>query len=243
MLPQGMFSVAVATVLFPQLSRLAARRDLPGLRRWSGDGMRQIFLLLIPCAAATLALATPITRLVYERGEFGTGSTEAVSEALFWFSFSLPFAGANLLLTRTFFSLQRPWTPTALSGVTLLVNVVVSLALYKPFGIGGIVIGTAVASAVMTVGQAYYLRRELQGFEVVRTLRAVGAMLIAAAALGASAYGIWWLLDDLLGRSLLAQIASVGTGLLVGAAIYAALLAAFRVPEAAQIVRLLKRRS
>src|SRR3954453_5698809 len=32
MLPQGMFSVAIATVLFPALSRLAARRDLDGLR-------------------------------------------------------------------------------------------------------------------------------------------------------------------------------------------------------------------
>ena len=31
-----------------------------------------------------------------------------MSEALFWFSFSLPFAGANLMLTRTFFSLQQP---------------------------------------------------------------------------------------------------------------------------------------
>jgi putative peptidoglycan lipid II flippase len=35
MLPQGIFSVAVATVLFPTLSRLAARRDLRGCgRRW-----------------------------------------------------------------------------------------------------------------------------------------------------------------------------------------------------------------
>src|SRR4051812_12395551 len=105
MLPQGMFSVAVATVLFPQLTRLAARRDLPGLRRWSGDGMRLIFLCLIPCAAATIALATPITRLVYQRGAFGAQATEEVSTALFWFSFSLPFNGANLMLTRTFFSL------------------------------------------------------------------------------------------------------------------------------------------
>ena len=32
MLPQGMFSVAVATVLFPALSRLAARQDWDGLR-------------------------------------------------------------------------------------------------------------------------------------------------------------------------------------------------------------------
>jgi putative peptidoglycan lipid II flippase len=242
MLPQGMFSVAVATVLFPQLSRLAARRDVPGLRRWSGDGMRQIFLLLIPCAAATLALAMPITRLVYERGEFGATATDDVSSALFWFSFSLPFAGANLLLTRTFFSLQRPWVPTALSGVSLVINAGVSLALYEPFGIAGIVIGTAVASAVMTLAQAYYLRRELRGFEVARTLNALVRMTGAAAALGGSAYGVWWMLDEALGRSLPAQMLSVGAALSAGFLIYAGLLLVLRVPEAEQLARLAERR-
>ena len=73
MLPQGMFSVAVATVLFPALARLSTRRDFDGLRKLTGTGTRQIFLLLIPAAACTLVLAEPITRLVYERGEFGAG--------------------------------------------------------------------------------------------------------------------------------------------------------------------------
>ena len=58
MLPQGMFSVAVATVLFPQLARLAARGDYAGLRRTIGVGMRQIALLLIPAGAAMLVLAS-----------------------------------------------------------------------------------------------------------------------------------------------------------------------------------------
>src|SRR3954452_23110250 len=146
MLPQGMFSVALATVLFPALSRYAARGDLGNLGRTAANGMRQIFLLLVPAAAVTLALATPITRLVYERGSFDADSTQQVSQALFWFSFSLPFSGVNLLLTRAFFSLQKPWTPTALAAGNLAVNTLVSLALYKPFGIAGLVIGTAVAS-------------------------------------------------------------------------------------------------
>ena len=63
MLPQGVFSVAIATVLFPALSRYAARADLDGLRALLARGMRMVSLLLIPAAAATLALATPITRL------------------------------------------------------------------------------------------------------------------------------------------------------------------------------------
>jgi len=83
MLPQGMFSVAVATVLFPAISRLAARRDYDGLRRRSANGVRQIALLLIPSAAALVALSTPITRLIYQGGSFDAESTRLVSEALF----------------------------------------------------------------------------------------------------------------------------------------------------------------
>jgi putative peptidoglycan lipid II flippase len=236
MLPQGMFSVAVATVLFPALSRLATRRDYAGLRALTGTGTRQIFLLLIPAAAITLVMAVPITRLVYQRGAFDSASTTLVSEALFWFSFSLPFAGANLLLTRTFFSLQRPWLPTGLGGATLIVNLVVSLALYKPFGVGGIVFGTAAASAAMTFGQAWYLRRELGGqLEGRATLDAVTRILAASALLAAVAYGLHRLLDELLGRSLPGQVVSVGTAIVVGLAVYAYAVLALRVPEARQI--------
>jgi putative peptidoglycan lipid II flippase len=242
MLPQGMFSVAVATVLFPAMSRLAARKDLEGLRRTGANGVRQIALLLIPAAAATLALAEPITRLVYERGTFDEESTRQVAEALFWFSFSLPFAGANLLLTRTYFSLQAPWTPTALAGATLLVNAAVSAALYGPLGIGGVVIGTAAASAAMTLGQAYFLRPKLGGLELGVTARATAKMLVAAAALGGVSYGVWFVLDDVLGRTLAAQAISVGTALAAGTAVYVAAVLALRIPEARQIVALLRSR-
>jgi putative peptidoglycan lipid II flippase len=243
MLPQGMFSVAVATVLFPALARLATRRDTDGLRRLTSVGLRQIFLLLIPAAACTLALAEPITRLVYERGAFDADSTDIVAEALFWFSFSLPFAGVNLLLTRTFFSLQRPWLPTGLGAATLVINLVVALALVGPYGIGGLVFATAVASAAMTVGQAYYLRRELGGrLEGAETLRALARMLVAAAVLAAVAYLLWLGLDDVLGRSLPAQIVSVGGGLVAGSAAYMAVVVALGVREAEQIRALVRAR-
>jgi putative peptidoglycan lipid II flippase len=240
MLPQGMFSVAIATVLFPTLSRLAARKDLNGLRALTANGMRQVFLLLIPAAAATLALATPITRLIYQHGAFGPGSTDLVSSALFWFSFSLPFSGVNLLLTRTFFSLQRPWITTGIAALNLGVNVAVSVALYKPFGIAGIVVGTAASSAAMTLAQIHYLRRELHGhLEGRRTAIAVTQMVGASALLGGVAYGTWKVLDEALGRDLIGQLVSVGAGLVLGAVVYAATVHALRIPEARQIERLI----
>lgn len=243
MLPQGIFSVAVATVLFPALSRLAARGDMDGLRALTSNGLRQIFLLLIPAAAATLALAEPLTRLIYEHGEFGPRDTDLVSSALFWFSFSLPFAGANLLLTRTFFSLRLPWITTKLAGANLLVNVVVSAALYKPLGIPGVVIGTAAASAFMTVAQVVLLRRELRGrLEVRETLAALLRITAASVVLGAVSYAVWAGLDSAVGRGLPGQLISVGVALGAGGAAYIGLVLAMRIAEARQIEALVRRR-
>jgi putative peptidoglycan lipid II flippase len=239
MLPQGMFSVAVATVLFPALSRFVARHDVDGLRATCATGTRQIFLLLIPSAAITLALAEPITRLVYQRGAFGPHSTMETASALFWFSFSLPFAGVNLLLTRTFFSLQRPWIPTALAGANLVINAALSFALYRPLGIPGLVIGTAAASAGMTIGQWWYLRRALGGrLEGRQTLAVTAAICSASGALGVTAYAVWWLLDAVAGRGFLGQLVSVGGGIAAGVAVFVAIVRWMRIPEFDQIERL-----
>jgi putative peptidoglycan lipid II flippase len=109
-LPQGIFSVAVATVLFPALARFANAGEIDNLRRTLANGMRQILFVLVPAAAAILALSEPMIRLVYQRGEFGPSETVLVGTALFWFAFSLPTNGLYLLQTRTFFSVpgRRP---------------------------------------------------------------------------------------------------------------------------------------
>ena len=241
MLPQGIFSVAVATVVFPTLSRFAARLEYDNLRATMANGMRQILLLLVPAAAAVLVLSEPMTRLVYQRGEFDAAQTDLVAKALFWFAFSLPFNGLFLLLTRTFFSMQRPWVPTAISGLNLAVTAIVALALYSPFGVGGIVVGTVVATIASVVAQAVVLRRLLGGIELGQLIDNAVRVTISAAALAGVSYLVWYGLDDVLGRDTIAQIISLGIGLAAGFVTYVAAVLALRIPEAAQIVRLIRR--
>src|SRR6185503_14441237 len=108
-------------------------------------------------------LSVPVVRLLFQRGNFDSHSTHIVSVALFWFAFSLPFGGINLLLTRTFFAVQRPWIPTRLAAINIVVDIIVSIALYKPFGIAGLIIGTVVANALMTALQLQRLRPGING--------------------------------------------------------------------------------
>jgi len=236
MLPQGMFSVAVATVLFPTLSRQAARRDAAGMRRALAIGMRQINLLLIPAAAFLMVLATPVVRLIFQRGQFDASATHYTSIALFWFAFSLPFGGVNLLLTRTFFALKRPWIPTGLAGMNIVVDILVSVALYRPLGIAGLVIGTFAANAMMTALQLRRLRAGFDGrLEGRQTTMITARIAVASALLAGVAWAVWYGLDRLLGRSVGAQLAAVGTAALVGGFIYMRTVLAMRIPEARQV--------
>ena len=86
MLPQGMFSVAIATVLFPTLSRLASRGDMRGFGDTVSRGLRQIAFLLAPTAVVSAVLAEPIMRLLYQRGAGRPTQTPVVAAALAAFS-------------------------------------------------------------------------------------------------------------------------------------------------------------
>jgi putative peptidoglycan lipid II flippase len=237
-LPQGIFSVAIATVLFPTLARFASRGEHENLRATMANGMRQILFVLVPAAAAVLVLSEPMIRLVYQRGEFTPEQTTLVATALFWFAFSLPTNGLFLLLTRTFFSLQRPWVPTAIAAANLAVTALAALGLYH-LGVGGIVASTAIATGASVVAQCVVLRRLLGGLELRRLLDVGIRILIASAALAAVSFGVWDVLDGALGRGLLGQIVSLGTALGLGGLVYVAAARLLRIPELDQIMRLL----
>jgi putative peptidoglycan lipid II flippase len=242
MLPQGMFSVAVATVVFPTLSRFAARREYDNLRSTMANGMRMIMLVLLPAAAAIVVLSEPMTELVYQRGEFDFRQTELVSSALFWFAFALPFNGLFLLMTRTFFSLQRPWIPTSIAALNLTLTALGSLLLYKPFGIEGIVAATVIATIASVLVQGEVLRRQLGGLELGSLIEGTLRIAVGSAVLAGVAYAVWSGLESALGEDLPAQIVAVGGGLLAGAAAYLGVVLALRVPEARQLIGVVRRR-
>ena len=240
MLPQGLFSVAVSTVLFPELARRAAQRDLGGVGRIVSDGSRTIIFLLLPAAAISIVLAQPLVRLLFEHGEFSASATDAVSLALMAFSLGLVANGLSLLLTRAFFSLQRPDVPTRVAAVNLVLNAVLDVALLG-YGAAGIALSTSIVTAFNATVLAIALRSRvgsLHGREVRRhTVRIAVATLYCAVA----AFGVWWPLDQLLGRSFPAQVVTLGAGLAAGGFAYLAAARMMAIPEVAVLRSLLRR--
>src|SRR3954451_24981243 len=91
----------------------------------------------------------------------------------------------------------------------------------------------------MALAQATLLPRALHGVADGKILSALVRILAASAVLAGVSYGVWHLLDDALGRSLVAQIVSLGTGILIGAGVYVAAVLPLRLDEARQITQLI----
>lgn len=219
MLPQGMFSVAVATVLFPRLSRLAARADSEGFRATVSLGLRQIGFLLLPASAFSAVLAEPIVRLLYQRGEFEPSQTPVVASALAAFALGLTFNGTMLMLNRAFFSLQSPWLPTAVALGNLALNAALNAALYR-VGIWGIPLATSIVNIAGTAALLVLFRHRLGRVDARAIASSYTRIAVASAAAAGVAFAVWLGLDSALGRSLWAQLLSVGLGLGLGAAAF-----------------------
>ena len=115
MLPQGMFSVAIATVLFPSMSRLAARGDSTACAATVSLGLRQIGFLLVPASAIGAVLADPDRAAALPARRLQPRPDDVVADALAAFALGLTFNGTMLMLNRAFFSLQSNWIPTAVA--------------------------------------------------------------------------------------------------------------------------------
>jgi putative peptidoglycan lipid II flippase len=219
MLPQGIFSVAIATVLFPALSRLAVREDRTGFRDTVSLGLRQIAFTLVPASAVGAVLAVPIVRLLYERGAFTPDQTTVVAECLAAFSLGLAFNGAMLMLNRAFFSLQSPWVPTWVALGCVGLNAALDAAFYR-LGIWGIPLATSVVNVVGAAALLVVLRRRIDRLDGRALARSSGLILVASAVAAGVSYGVWRGLDELVGRSVGGQVVSLGLGLVAGVAAY-----------------------
>ena len=238
MLPQELFSVEVATVLFPLLSRHAAREDWAGFRSTVATGLRLISFLLLPASAAAAVLATPIVRLLYQHEHFTAVDTPIVASCLAAFALGLTFNGTMLMLNRGFFSLQSPWIPSWVALANLGLNAALDAVFYR-FGIWGIPLSTSLVNIAGTFALLVLFRRRMGSFELAETTRSFVLVAVASAALAAVAWGVWHLLDSELGRSLPAQIVSLGLGLSLG---YAAFFGACRLLGVRELETMLRLR-
>ncbi|TDB38957.1 MAG: murein biosynthesis integral membrane protein MurJ [Actinobacteria bacterium] len=239
-LPYGIFAVALATAVFPELSALAEKKDWVGFKAMFSSGFRSTAVLIIPLATLLVALAEPVVRL-YRAGSFTSADVPVVAGVLVWWAAGLFFFAGYMFVLKTFYALQDTRTPM----VTNLVLTVLQVSLYAAltagfagwagFGVRGIPIADGIFFTAHLIVLALLLRRHIGGFDIRGIVWTVLRVLVASVIAAAAALGIMRLTAPLAaGAGFLLQLVLAGVP---GLGIAYGLSAAFGVGEVRAGVR------
>lgn len=189
-LPETLIGTAFGLVAFPTLADLAARKDIAGLRATLGETLRIILFLTVPAAVGLILLGRPLLELLYQRGQFDAGSTDAVYTALvFWTVGLMAHAGIEIA-ARAFFAQEDTVTPLLITGGAGIVGIGLGLTLMGPLGHGGLALGNSLAVSAELVVLLWILRKRWGGVEGWETAKSLGRTGVGAAVMAAVVYGV-----------------------------------------------------
>ncbi|MBX7245943.1 MAG: murein biosynthesis integral membrane protein MurJ [Candidatus Sumerlaeaceae bacterium] len=184
MMPYGIFAVSIATVLYPQLARQSADGNQPAFRETMARGLRHTAFIMLPIALGMSLLAEPMTRVLFERGNFSPAHSAYTARFLALYALSiLPYA---LLMfgSRAFYATKDTLTPAWINVGGVVLNVCLNFALMHFMGVAGIALASTI-TYLCTMGVSICLLRRQHGpLGGTPLLVAIGKMFAAAACMG-----------------------------------------------------------
>ena len=184
-LPLGVFGTALATAVFPLLSRQAGEQDLKGLGATVAQGIRLVFFLAVPSAVGLVLIGVPLLQVFFEGGAsaFTPYDTQETFHTLRFYALGLPFLFLQQLVVRVYYAFEDAKTPVRVAMVVVGLNLVLNLVLIWPLGTGGLALATVIGAAVQALTLIVLLLRRYRlqlgagiGKSLVKTVVAATAM-------------------------------------------------------------------
>jgi putative peptidoglycan lipid II flippase len=142
--PSNFMAAPLAIVAYPQFAREALRENRGDLNGQVSRMFRLVLFIFLPVTIWTFLNALPLTRLLYERGQFRLEDSLLTSRVFSLYGIGiLPNAIAVILLP-CFYAIQDTITPLWAEGVDLLFYVAVALFLMSHYGLAGLALSRGV---------------------------------------------------------------------------------------------------
>lgn len=240
-LPLNTLIAAIAVVLFPMLSKHAARDDVDSLKDTVSLGIRMVALVAIPSTVSLFVLSLPIITLLFQHGHFGPDATRATAPALAAYSFGLFAMGLNMLIVRAFYALKDGITPMKASIAFVVMLIGLDLIFMRFLAHVGLAVGYALAVSLMVLMLLWGLRKRLGGLGEGQIIGSLSKILVSALVMGVAIWASSGYLTGLLGSgSKLHQLFTVGISLGIGMVVYIAFLVLLRTNEVMLVWRVVR---
>ena len=204
--PLGLFGIAIATVILPNLSRHFASENTLRFSQTLDWSLRFVAMFGIPAMAGLMVLAQPIIALLFMRGEFTQHDVLMVSYSLIAYSTGLVSYMLIKILAPGFYARQDIKTPVRIGIIAMIANMLFNLMLAPFLSYVGLALATAMSASL----NAFLLYRGLKLAGVYQlshqTLLFLLKLIVASALMASMLYWQTPKLTQWVGFSLTEQV-------------------------------------
>jgi len=230
--PIGVFAVALGTVIYPLLTTHAERRQMELFREDLVRGIRLVIAIAVPASVGLILIATPLTELLFERGQFDVRDSRQTSAMIAAYGPGVWAACALLILSRAWYALGNRTTPLRVGVLAVFVNLAANFTLVWFLGGPGLAIATSLTVMFQVFVSGSLLARRVDGFRwpplvdaLVRTVLATIVMGLVCVAARETASAV------VIEAELAGRCFRLAAPLFGGIAAYLAAAGIFQLPE------------
>jgi len=185
--PLGVFGVALATVILPDLSRRYAEGATQEFSRVLDWALRWSVLITLPAMLGLVLMSGPVLTTIFQYGQFTPRHVSMTTLSLITYSLGLSGHVLIKIFASSYFSRQDTRTPVKAGVAAIVANIILCLVFVVPLQHAGLALATSLA-AYVNCGLLYYFLRKRQVYQVqagwiVYMCRVGGACLLMSAAL------------------------------------------------------------
>jgi putative peptidoglycan lipid II flippase len=196
-LPAGLFGVAIGGVALAEFSRAVSLDSIAVMKNRLKHSLDLVSVLTIPISVLLFVLATPVCRLIYERGRFSAQDTVFTAQALMLYALGVPFAAAARTVAACFYSLRDTKAPPIIGMIVVILNTVMNLSLMWVLRFRSFPITTSICAVVNFLLLLFLLRRKIGTVGMKSTLGLTLKVTLISVASGIFALGFSQILGHL----------------------------------------------
>lgn len=238
----ALFITSIGAVIYPMLSKISIKDDKNQFIETVSKSVNSVLLLVIPISAGAIVLATPIVKLLFQRGAFDSLATELTSKALMFYSIGMVSFGLQDILGKVFYSIKDTKTPMINGAIAMLLNIIFNITVINFMGISGLALGTSISTIICTILLFRSLNKKIGYFGQDKIIKTFFKTLVASFIMGIVTHLVYKALGNALNQGKIIDIVKLVTSVGVGAMTYGIMIIILKVDEINDIIYLVKKK-
>lgn len=158
--PQGVFGVALATVVLPHLSRQFAQQSEEGFQHAMDWGIRCNLLVGIPAALTMAILSGPLIATLFQYGHFSISDVLMTQKSVIAYAVGLQAFMLLKVLSSGFYARLDIRTPVRIGLFAVGFNILMNAVLVYPLKHAGLALATSLSSCFNVLLLIYFLYKK-----------------------------------------------------------------------------------